>query len=99
MKQAKRGKDGKVITHRSLKIDEVNENRSWRMNALMRDARECFTQTRKHKYAWVFGKPVDPVALHIPDYFDIIKNPMDFGKIKEKLDKKSQQNGAYAGPQ
>ena len=73
MKQAKRGKDGKVITHRTLKIDEVNENRSWRMKALMRDARECFTQTRKHKYAWVFGKPVDPVALHIPDYFDIAK--------------------------
>ena len=60
VKQAKRGKDGKVITHRTLKIDEVNENRSWRMKALMRDARECFTQTRKHKYAWVFGRPWTP---------------------------------------
>ena len=98
VKQAKRGKDGKVITHRSLKIDEVNENRSWRMKALMRDARECFTQTRKHKYAWVFGKPVDPVALHIPDYFDIIKEPMDFGTVKEKLDKKVYAKEDGGGP-
>ena len=93
VKQAKRGKDGKVITHRSLKIDEVEENRAWRMKALMREARECFSQTRKHKYAWVFGKPVDPIALHIPDYFDIIKEPMDFGTVKDKLDRKQYANG------
>ena len=98
VKQAKRGKDGKVITHRTLKIDEINENRSWRMKALMRDARECFTQTRKHKYAWVFGKPVDPVALHIPDYFDIIKEPMDFGTIKDRLDKKVYAKEDGGGP-
>lgn len=30
-------------------------------------------------------QPVDPVALHIPDYFDIIKNPMDFGTIQKRL--------------
>jgi hypothetical protein len=97
VKQAKRGKDGKVITHRTMKIDEINENRGWRMKALMRDARECFTQVRKHKYAWVFGKPVDPVALHIPDYFDIIKEPMDFGTIKDKLDKKTYAKETGAG--
>ena len=55
---------------------------------LMKDCRDTLTKVRKHKYAWVFGKPVDPVALHIPDYFDIIKEPMDFGTIKERLDKK-----------
>ena len=98
VKQAKRGKDGKVITHRTMKIDEINENRGWRMKALMRDARECFTQVRKHKYAWVFGKPVDPVALHIPDYFDIIKEPMDFGTIKDKLDKKTYAKEGGGGP-
>ena len=32
-----------------------------------------------------FLEPVDPVELGIPDYFDIIKTPMDFGTIKEKL--------------
>ena len=30
--------------------------------------------------------PVDPVALNIPDYFDVIKQPMDLGTIRKKLD-------------
>lgn len=34
----------------------------------------------------VFGYPVDPVALSLPDYFDIIKMPMDLGTIRKRLD-------------
>lgn len=37
----------------------------------------------KHKHAWPFTKPVS--ANEVPDYFDVIKRPMDFGKIKSKL--------------
>ena len=33
-----------------------------------------------------FRTPVDPTALGIPDYFDIIKKPMDMSQIKRKLD-------------
>lgn len=33
-----------------------------------------------------FMDPVDPVALNIPDYLDVIKNPMDFGTIRERLE-------------
>lgn len=40
-----------------------------------------------HPYGWVFSKPVDPVALNIPDYFTIISQPMDLGTIKSKLGK------------
>jgi bromodomain-containing factor 1 len=32
-----------------------------------------------------FLQPVDPVALSIPDYFKIIKKPMDLGTMGEKL--------------
>lgn len=39
----------------------------------------------KHTKAWIFQEPVQPEKLGIHDYFDIIKNPMDFGTIKEKL--------------
>lgn len=37
----------------------------------------------RHKSAWPFSKPVS--ANEVPDYFDVIKKPMDFGKIKSKL--------------
>nr|KAJ3423147.1 hypothetical protein HK105_001554 [Polyrhizophydium stewartii] len=33
-----------------------------------------------------FLKPVDPVALQIPNYFEIIKHPMDFSTILDNLD-------------
>lgn len=39
-----------------------------------------------HSFGWVFSEPVDPVKLKIPDYFQIIKNPMDLGTIKCKLE-------------
>jgi hypothetical protein len=39
----------------------------------------------KNQKAWIFHEKVVPEKLGIFDYFDIIKNPMDFGTIKEKL--------------
>lgn len=39
----------------------------------------------KFKDAELFHRPVNPVELGIPDYPDIIKNPMDFSTIKKKL--------------
>ena len=39
----------------------------------------------KNSNAWIFLEPVDPGKLGIHDYFDIIKNPMDFGTIRQKL--------------
>ena len=32
-----------------------------------------------------FQQPVDPLALGIPDYFKIIKNPMDLSSVEAKL--------------
>jgi len=40
---------------------------------------------RKQKDAGPFVQPVDPVALGIPHYPSIIKNPMDFSTIERKL--------------
>lgn len=40
-----------------------------------------------------FRQPVDPQALGIPDYFDIIKKPMDLSTIKRRLD-----TGYYTDP-
>lgn len=40
-----------------------------------------------------FRQPVDAQALGIPDYFDIVKNPIDLSTIKNKLD-----HGEYKDP-
>lgn len=45
-----------------------------------------FPAVFKHKFAWPFHSPVDPVRLGLPDYFDVIKEPMDMSLIKKKLD-------------
>ena len=41
-------------------------------------------------YNLAFLQPVDPVALGIPQYRDIIRHPMDLATMKKKLD-----NGSY----
>ena len=40
-----------------------------------------------------FREPVDPKQLNIPDYLEIIKQPMDLSTIKTKLD-----TGQYSDP-
>ena len=39
----------------------------------------------KHKLAEPFKLPVDPEALGIPDYFHIIKEPMDLSTVEKRL--------------
>jgi hypothetical protein len=38
------------------------------------------------QYGWVFKDPVDPVALGLPDYFDVVKTPMHLELVKKKLE-------------
>eukprot|EP00250_Pteridium_aquilinum_P010389 c19351_g1_i1 orf=421-2571(-) len=47
----------------------------------------------KMEAAEPFNIPVDPVALGIPDYFDIVKRPMDLGTICKNLER----GGKYRG--
>ncbi|KAB5593213.1 Transcription initiation factor TFIID subunit 2 [Ceratobasidium theobromae] len=42
----------------------------------------------RNPHANVFRLPVDPVRDHAPDYFTIIKHPMDLSTMKAKLDNK-----------
>lgn len=48
---------------------------------------------RQDPHSLPFRQPVDPQLLQIPDYFDIVKNPMDLSTIKRKLD-----TGQYQDP-
>ncbi|XP_068508282.1 bromodomain testis-specific protein isoform X1 [Syngnathus scovelli] len=42
----------------------------------------------RHQFSWPFRQPVDAIELHLPDYYTIIKNPMDMGTIKKRLQNK-----------
>ena len=33
----------------------------------------------------IFHEPVDPEKLDIPDYHEVVKNPVDFGTIRQRL--------------
>ncbi|GFP84936.1 transcription factor gte8 [Phtheirospermum japonicum] len=70
---------------------------SARVNAnnvgLLKQCEGLLKKLMTQQYAWVFNKPVDVVALNIPDYFDVIKKPMDLGTIKSKI-----TSGKYSCP-
>ena len=50
-----------------------------------KQAKKLINLLWKVKGAYLFHKPVDPVELGIPDYPEVVKNPMDFSTIKKKL--------------
>ncbi|XP_020551828.1 uncharacterized protein LOC105169094 isoform X3 [Sesamum indicum] len=49
-------------------------------------AHKVIKKIMKMEAAAPFNAPVDPIALGIPDYFDIIDTPMDFRTICSKLE-------------
>ncbi|XP_010519522.1 PREDICTED: transcription factor GTE10 isoform X2 [Tarenaya hassleriana] len=66
---------------------------SFSLAQVMKQCEALLKSLISHQYGWPFHVPVDPVQLKIPDYFTIIKRPMDFGTIKTKLCK-----GEYSSP-
>lgn len=53
----------------------------------LKAALEVIRKVMKMDAAEPFNVPVNPVALGIPDYFDVIDTPMDFGTICINLEK------------
>lgn len=58
-------------------------------NQLIKD----LTSKKLYNVNFPFLQPVDPVALNIPNYREIIKEPMDFGTIQGKLANNQYENG------
>eukprot|EP01041_Mallomonas_annulata_P003895 gene3895-7772_t len=53
--------------------------------ANQRQARDMLKNLMSRPYAYPFLQPVNPIVLNIPTYFDIIKNPMDLGTVRNNL--------------
>ena len=77
-----------VIPKLSIKLTPQNQVDADVSNVSSSDRqklRNILQKLCKHRHAYFFMEPVDPIALNIPTYFEIIKNPMDFGTITSKL--------------
>ncbi|CAD8132637.1 unnamed protein product [Paramecium octaurelia] len=73
-------------------IDENMINQSKEDETWEKQAKKIIAQIWKSKGAYFFHKPVDQKEFHITDYFDIVKKPMDFGTIKNKLNVNAYKN-------
>ncbi|CAI9757357.1 unnamed protein product [Fraxinus pennsylvanica] len=61
---------------------------------LMKQCDVLLNRLMKQKNAPIFNSPVDIIAYNIPDYFNVIKHPMDLGTVKTKL-----LSGRYSSPE
>jgi len=67
------------------KINAMMEEGSKEKDSWEKVAKKILGTLWKMRGAYIFFEPVDPKKHKIDDYFDIIKNPMDFGTIKTRL--------------
>uniref|UniRef100_A0A914UIK5 histone acetyltransferase n=1 Tax=Plectus sambesii TaxID=2011161 RepID=A0A914UIK5_9BILA len=80
--------DGKVKNE-----EPTPEEKTFLPDELRAALRPIWEKLEKMDDAIPFRVPVDPELLSIPDYFEIVKKPMDLSTIKEKLD-----SGDYKNP-
>ncbi|KAJ6824214.1 transcription factor GTE1-like [Iris pallida] len=59
---------------------------SKRMQEVMRQFGTILRQLSQHKWAWPFMQPVDVEGLHLDDYYEVIKRPMDFTTIRDQME-------------
>jgi hypothetical protein len=74
------GRQVKVPTR--LEDDDPESQRA----SLMEKCRGILKDLQAKDVNSIFAIPVDPVALQIPTYFDIIKEPMDLGTIQTQIE-------------
>ncbi|XP_054240231.1 bromodomain testis-specific protein [Indicator indicator] len=75
-----------IITNPSPPEYINKKNSGCQTNQLQYIQRVVMRAIWKHKFSWPFHQPVDAAALNLPDYYSIIKNPMDLSTIKKRLE-------------
>lgn len=75
-----------TIEQLSTHLKSLNRSAELPPAKLKQKCSEVLKGLQTHQHGWVFNTPVDPVELGLPDYFEIIKKPMDLGTIQKKLD-------------
>ncbi|XP_013774946.1 bromodomain-containing protein 3-like isoform X2 [Limulus polyphemus] len=87
-----RRESGRPIKKPSKDLPDIQNANKPRKGKLSEQMKYCSTIlkeifAKKHAgYAWPFYKPVDAELLGLHDYHKVIKQPMDLGTVKQKLD-------------
>lgn len=72
----------------STKQNSEWTDRDWGLKAGGKAAQKCYEllqNVKKHSLAGPFLQPVDPVALNLPDYLEVILDPIDLSTIERNL--------------
>ena len=77
------------ITQIERHIESLNQAIQMTPAVLKTKCNEILKEVMGHQFGWVFNNPVDPVELGLPDYFEVIKKPMDLGTVKKNVDQGS----------
>ncbi|KAF7684384.1 Histone acetyltransferase GCN5 [Astathelohania contejeani] len=70
--------------------DKIVRNKTPKDEYLLNAINYMYMELETHPSAWPFLKPVD--KKEVPDYYKIIKNPMDLSKIEDKINKNEYTN-------
>ncbi|EJU02667.1 hypothetical protein DACRYDRAFT_21692 [Dacryopinax primogenitus] len=73
------------IKPKKIKPLERAQERGMSSNDL-KACRQALKRLNMNKHADLFRMPVDPIRDRAPNYFDVIKNPMDLSNISAKLE-------------
>lgn len=76
---------------KSKDLFDIYENSKPKSKTLQKKFRTCLKilkvlmSKKNSDINFPFLQPVDPIALNLPNYFDVVKNPMDLGTISNNL--------------
>ena len=79
-----------------LKLHPILKTYNYTTNRLQFIQHKIIKVLWKNRLCWPFQKPVDTEEIGIPDYYNVIKNPMDLGTVKRKLENFEYQMGDEA---
>tara|TARA_B110000285_G_C14850393_1_gene479654 strand:- start:100 stop:747 length:648 start_codon:yes stop_codon:yes gene_type:complete len=68
-----------------LPMPKINDTNTPLYDCWDKAAKRLINSLWRVNSAQIFHHPVDPDRLQIPDYFEIVKEPIDFGTIKQRL--------------
>uniref|UniRef100_A0A7R9WZA1 Bromo domain-containing protein n=1 Tax=Craspedostauros australis TaxID=1486917 RepID=A0A7R9WZA1_9STRA len=67
-------------------LAKLSENLHVTARSITRDCLPIIKTLIKDPFGWVFRDAVDPVVFGLPDYFEIVKNPMHLSLVQKKLE-------------